>query len=141
MKLFKTCKDCLIEKPIEEFYANNRWSFSSRCKICHTLYIKKNKQINNKRESIYQNNRNKQHTKELWYNRGYFHKKAKRYAQKKRLYPNFCPYCWSKCKTIIHHPSYKTFNDWSIVTFCCYKCHNKIHQWKISNIIPINLLG
>ena len=128
MKKCKVCKVCWIEKSKEEFYINNKWTLSSRCKICHTLYTKENKRKNNIRESLYQNARNKRKTQELGFNWWYFHKKTIRYVLKNWGYPEVCPYCWEKRKIEIHHPFYRSFDDWKIFTFCCYICHSKIHK-------------
>lgn len=47
-----------------------------------------------------------------------------------------CSICWDKVKIVAHHPDY---NKWREVVFCCYSCHQKIHNWTLECPKPVNI--
>lgn len=82
----------------------------------------------------------KEHSEDMWFNRGSFHDKANRYVRKYWLRPKVCPICQRSWKIKMHHPYYNSFDDWSEVVFCCQSCHWLIHNGRIKCPEPINLI-
>ena len=132
-KIYLECKNCQKLKKLEDFYRLGG-TYSSDCKECYNQKAwdkqKKKKDI----KTQYEIQRKKTYTKNLWFNRGYFHTKTYQEVKKRWGYPKVCPICGkNKYRMEIHHTSYKSFKDRKNYIICCKKCHQKIHSWKDKN--------
>ena len=129
------------------------------CKECHKLkresyhreWYKKNKETAKERfREYHKNNRERlnnkikyraeRHSRDVWFTRDSFHKRAKKFVKDNWLRPEICPICWVESEILLHHPSYDSYDKRSYVVFCCKGCHSAIHLWKIECPNPVNLL-
>lgn len=127
------CMEChrlKRKKYHREWYYNNRDRANDYARKYH---------IDN-RDAIKDKEKDRILAKDLWFDRYSFHNKARYFIRKNKLKPKLCPICWAERNIEIHHPSYKWFDDWSMVVFCCKYCHRNIHTWDIECPKPINLL-
>lgn len=151
--LYIKCSVCWKRATIEEYPKDKVRKFwvKSECKECHKKNRHENRdKCNNYSKRYYLEHRDEikwkekdrvvNHTKEMWFNRSTFHKKARLYATKHRLKPNKCPICWRLETIEMHHPSYDDKSEWSKVVFCCKFCHRNIHLWLLECPKSINLL-
>lgn len=139
---FRTdCKICL-SKILAIRYKSKRDEIALKNK---EYYWKNKEKINaHKREYYKNNNRQWKYrenlTKELWFNWQTFHEHTREYIRKKWIRPHKCSICGNKSVVEVHHPSYDSFEDWSMVVFCCRSCHRQVHSWRIQSPEPINIL-
>lgn len=155
--LYLRCKKCWEWKIVDDYH-NSKWSMfwvKSRCKECRKKYSREYRSSH--KDKIRESNRdyklkNKCEIKE--YDTRYkvkfkmkngfsiktFHRRARDYANTHSLIPSCCSICWEWWEIELHHPSYKSFDEWSKVVFCCTRCHRNIHAWNIKCPEPINLL-
>lgn len=165
--LYVKCNVCWKFKTISEYDKGSKYRFWVRtyCKDCmrdysQRRYSNKRDYIANQNKEYYWNNKLKtsEHKKEyykenkerikkhandlngmLWFNRHTFHIRALDYVKKYKLNPWICSICWVQWRTEMHHPSYKSFNEWKNVVFCCKSCHFKIHSGNIDCPEPVDL--
>lgn len=139
--LSTNCKKCVSDWHRKD-YENNRDKIADRNKD----YYWNNKQKVREYKSEYYSNTKKQKaykdfmTEKLWFNRHTFHVKAFDYVNEHSLRPERCSICGSCGAVEMHHPSYKKYECWSEVVFCCRSCHRQIHSWRIDCPAPIDLL-
>lgn len=159
--LFIKCNVCWEWLKKEDYPKDKDKLFwvRSNCKKCQKVKMKayhekwyednKEKQRKNFRnyhesnkDRILERNKNKvlEHTESIWFDRYKFHDTAKRYVRVHNLRPKQCTICWEFGNIEMHHPSYKSFEEWSKVVFCCKKCHRNIHNWYLECPKPIDLL-
>ena len=159
--LYLKCTKCLKRYTIDNYPKDKTKRFWTRsdCNECHKAkmkiyhrkwyennkedlktYFKEYHAINKVR--VLERNKNKvlKHTESIWFDRYKFHATAKRYVRVHNLRPKQCTICWELGNIEMHHPSYKSFEEWSKVVFCCKKCHRNIHNWYLECPAPINLL-
>ena len=139
--LYVKCNKCGRFLELKDFYKSNKGArgVCCHCKECRNKVVNKSLKKNHKRVSNLSIKTQKRLSLKYGFNRHTFHMKAIRKA-KKIGYPEICPICQQKSKIQIHHPSYKSFEDWNKIIFCCRKCHQKIHnnEIKISSFIYLD---
>ena len=157
LQLASRCKECSRIKKAEDYIKNHEKNLERWKK-----YYQKNKEIIDKKhkeaaklhperaQNTYNRRKGKimtQHeehkkelSKQLGFNWQQFHIKAWKYAKKYNLYPEYCPFCWSKWKIEFHHPSYETFEKWKEWVFACTSCHKKLHSWELQYEELIDLI-
>lgn len=128
--LLVKCSHCGKYLTSDCFYKSKRSRFwlGWRCKKCFWKQSLDYQKKHPKQIYLLQKNHHENFEKQYGFNRSSFHVKTKRYVLKNWGYPEICPYCWEKRKIEIHHPFYRSFDDWKIFTFCCSHCHSKIHK-------------
>ena len=155
--LYLKCKECWEWKLINDYHKSKWYMFwvKPRCKECRKKYSREYRSSH--KDMIKESNReyklrNKCEIKEYltryrvrfkmknWFNIKAFHNRARDYANTHSLMPSCCSICWGWWEIELHHPSYKSFDEWSKVVFCCRRCHKNIHAWNIKCPDPINLL-
>lgn len=129
-----------------DYYSNHKNYICAQHKVYREENIEKVKRCRN---DYYNNNREKILEKgskyksdmsdELWFNWTTFHCKARKFIKENNLNIDTCMICWKKCDTMLHHPSYESFDKWKEVVFVCGWCHQNIHKWIITSPNPINL--
>lgn len=139
----KICSKCKREFPTTKEYrytskTTKDWWYSP-CKECKNKYFSTYHQtewyrelrkirINNNWEHIYKTRKEKNHN--------WIYKRTKR-AVDEIWRPNVCPICRKEWDIQTHHVDY---NKWYEIVFCCTRCHNDIHLWKIKDYKITNLL-
>ena len=131
------CRECQHKRGVL-YHRNNRdkiikkvkeWGENNKDRV--DWYKKKYRESHREKASECVKANYKRHSDESWFNWGTFHTRAMQFVRKHRIRPNKCPICWDNKNIVMHHPSYKEYNDWRKVVFCCQWCHKKIHSWQI----------
>ena len=151
----KKCKECLIEKTLDQFYVHPLWVMwvLPRCKECIKSWRKSDRElkmsrirdrdryVNNakRREYIFKSSIERRIRK--WYAK--VHWDTDNRIKRKYGRPNKCSVCYGEIdwvnilRIVFHHPDYTKPYIW---IFCCDVCHSKIHLWKVEPKEYIDLL-
>lgn len=128
------CREC--KKIYDKAYREaNKEKIAQRQKA----YIEEHRgELNEKTRNNYRENREeriakvseyrRQKTKQNWFAREWFHRKAREYVAKHGIIFNNCALCGKEWKVELHHPSYESNDMREYIVPLCRTCHRGVEK-------------